>query len=222
MSSPVIPKEHLSAYQRWEMASFGEDRPTITQSPAALEQAARKAAEDAARLREEAQREGYAEGHAQGHAAGMQAGMDEGRAIAAREAAQLRMVADAFAGETMRAGETVAHDMLALALDLAKAMLKTALKAKPELVLPVVTEAIRYLPVVQQPAQLVLHPDDAAVVRGHIGDELAVGGWRIVEDHGMERGGCRVDTASNQIDASPQVRWQRIAEALGKQGEWLE
>lgn len=222
MSAPVIPKEHLSAYQRWEMASFGDNRPGAPQTAAALEQAAKQAAEDAARAREEARREGFAQGQAEGHAAGMQAGLKEGRAIAAKEAQQLRQVAAAFAEETSRAGEAVAHDMLALALDVAKAMLKTALNVKPELVLPLVTEAVRYLPSVQQPAQLVLHSADAAIVREHLGDELANAGWRIVEDAQMARGGCRVETASNQIDATPQVRWQRLAEALGRQSDWLE
>jgi flagellar assembly protein FliH len=222
MSSPVIPKEHLSAYQRWEMASFGDERPSRVQGNAALEQTLQQAAEDAARMRQEAQQQGHAEGYEKGHAAGLQAGRQEGMAQAAQEAAQLRQLADAFGAELARANETVAQEMLDLALDLAKAMLKSALKIQPELVLPVVSEAIHYLPSVQQPAQLVLHPQDAQLVRAEIGDELGNGGWRILEDAHMERGGCRVETASNQIDASAQVRWQRIADALGRQGDWLE
>ena len=55
--------------------------------------------------------------------------------------------------------------MLDLALDLAKAMLKTALAVRPELVLPIVAEAIHYLPALQQPALLFLHPDDALLVK---------------------------------------------------------
>lgn len=221
MSSPVIPKEHLSAYQRWEMASFGDERPSKTQNAAALEQAAQKAAEDAVRLREEARQQGHAEGFEQGHAEGLQAGLAEGCALAEREAAQLRQLAAAFGSEVAAANDAVAADMLDLALDLAKAMLKSALQVKPELVLPIVSEAIRYLPTVQQPAVLVLHPEDARIVRSHMGDELAAGGWRIAEEMQMARGGCRIDTASNQIDATPQVRWQRIAEALGKQSDWI-
>lgn len=234
MSAPVIPKEHLSAYQRWEMTSFGDQRPSVARSSEALEAAARKAAEETARAaaeaaaiaREEARREGYAqgqaEGHAEGHAAGMQAGLTEGRAAAAQEVEQLQRVAAAFTDEAARAGEAVAQDMLTLALDIAKAMLKTALDVRPELVLPVVADAIRYLPTVQLPAQLVLHPLDSAIVRENMEGELAASGWRIVEDAQMIRGGCRVETASNQIDATTPVRWQRIAEALGRQSDWLE
>ncbi len=218
MSSNVIPKEHLTAYQRWELASFGDERPSQQTSAAAAQQAAQQAAEQLVQEREQARQQGHAEGFNQGYAEGLAAG----RAEAAQETMRVAQIAQAFEAELTRVNDTVADDMLNLALDLAKAMLKTALKVRPELVLPVVSEAIRYLPSVQQPALLVLHPQDAAIVRNHIKDELDKSGWRIAEDLQIERGGCRVETASNQVDASLPVRWQRIADALGKQTDWFE
>lgn len=214
MSSTGIPKEQLSAYQRWEMASFGDDRPNTQQNAAA---AAKQAAEEIAQQREQARREGYAQGLEEGRAAGL----EQGRTEAVREATRLRQMAEAFRNEVARADESVANDMLDLALDLAKAMLKTALKVHPELVLPIVGEAIRYLPSVQQPALLVLNPLDVPIVAEHMKDELDKAGWRIAEDPQVERGGCRVETASNQVDANAPTRWQRIADALGKQADWL-
>lgn len=214
MSSTGIPKEQLSAYQRWEMASFGDDRPNTQQNAAA---AAKQAAEEIAQQREQARREGYALGLEEGRAAGL----EQGRAEAKREATRMRQMAEAFRSEVARADESIANDMLDLALDLAKAMLKTALKARPELVLPIVGEAIRYLPSVQQPALLVLNPLDVPIVVEHMKDELDKAGWRIAEDPQVERGGCRVETASNQVDANAPTRWQRIADALGKQADWL-
>lgn len=218
MSSPVIPKEHLSAYQRWELASFGDERPSAQQVQETAAIATKLATEQIALQRDEARQQGYAEGYEQGHAAGLEAA----RAEAAQMLAPLAGLAEAFGNQLARANETVADDMLNLALDLAKAMLKTALKVRPELVLPVVGEAIRYLPTVQPPALVALNPQDVAIVKEHMGDELTKAGWRVVEDAQMERGGCRVETASNQIDATQQVRWQRIAEALGKHPDWLE
>lgn len=231
--SNLIPKERLTAYQRWELASLGEERPKEDPAQAKLEveKLALKLVEQA---REEARQQGYAagleQGLAQGLAQGMAQGLEQGHAEgleagriqAAEEAAVLRQIADTFAAEVAHTSETIADDMLDLALDLAKAMLKTALKVRPELVLPIVGEAIRYLPNVQQPALLALNPEDAPIVRHHLGDELDKSGWRIAEDPNTERGGCRVETPSNQIDAAPAIRWQRIAEALGKQTGWLE
>lgn len=214
--SNVLPKEKQSAYERWELASFAEGRGGAHAHAAAPSKPLPQ--EQLEKLRQEAQRSGYDAGFAEGRAAGLAAG----KADAARELAAFRQLAAAFAAETSAASETVAQDMLSLALDLAKAMLKTALAARPELVLPVVGEAIRYLPSLQQPALLFLHPQDAATVKEHMGDELAQSGWRIVEDAQMKRGGCRVETASNQIDASMETRWQRIAEALGQDSRWLD
>lgn len=214
--SNVIPKEKLTAYQRWEMASFGDERPKEVAANAKLE------AERLEQLREEARRQGHAEGYATGYEQGRTEGLGTGRAQAQQELDLLRQIAESFGTEVSQASETVAVELLDLALDLSKAMLKTALKVRPELVLPIVAEAVRYLPGLQQPALLALHPEDAVIVRQHMGDELDKGNWRIVEEPQMERGGCRVETASNQIDAAPSVRWQRIAEAFGKHGNWME
>jgi flagellar assembly protein FliH len=157
----------------------------------------------------------------QGREAGKAAGLEEGRMQATQEAAQLRQLAHNFSAELSGANDKVAQSMLELALDLSKAMLKHALSVRPELVLPVVAEAIRYLPTLQQPAMLFLHPQDAQLVQHQMQPELDKAGWRIVEDRHVSRGGCRIETGSNQIDATAETRWQRIANALGKHSDWM-
>ncbi len=181
-------------------------------------EASRPSIEQIAEIREAARAKGHDEGRVEGHAIGLA----QGRAEAAAETQRLRQIADTFSQEVARADEVIAQQMLELALDLTKAMLKTALAVRPQLVLPVVAEAIRYLPALQQPAILFLHPDDAALVKTHMHDELQKAGWRVADDAQLERGGCRLETASNQIDASIATRWQRIAAGLGKEAEWLD
>lgn len=173
--------------------------------------------------------EGREAGHADGHAEGYQAGQAEGRDEALqlaqielkRQLAPLLELTTQFGDAVAGADQLIANDVLELALHLAKGMLKTALAVHPELILPVVREAIEYLPTLQQPALLVLHPDDAQLVRDGIGEELDKGGWRVIEDAGVGRGGCKIDTASNQIDAQAESRWQRLTHALGKNVDWL-
>jgi len=216
--SSTLPKEQQSPYQRWELASFGDERPSArANAPSSAE-----LAQQVTSTREQARISGHADGHAQGLAEGRAAGLNEGRLQAAQELVRLRQIAETFGTEVAQANDVIADDMLDLALDLAKAMLKTALAVRPELVLPIVGEAIRYLPSLQQPALLFLHPDDAALVKDHMQDELTKAGWRVAEDIHLDRGGCRVETASNQIDASASTRWQRIASALGKDLDWLQ
>lgn len=223
---PALPLEQQSAWQRWEMASFGDNRPTAV-ARAAAEKAARAAitaqlSQQIAASREQARSEGYEAGMAAGHAEGCALGLEQGRRDAENERQVLQQLAHGFSDELARANEIVAQDMLKLALDIAKAMLKTALEIRPELVLPVVNDALRYLPAVQAPAQLFLNPQDAELVRTQIGGLLEGDGWQIKEDPKLTTGGCRIETNCNQIDATTDTRWQRIANALGMLDEWLQ
>lgn len=224
MTSPAVPKEQQSAYQRWEMASFGDNRPSAreqqtppTQRPQDNPDIA-SFAEQLSQHRSDAQRKGYEDGLREGYAKGL----EQGREQAEPERLYLRELGERFGGEIAQAEARIAGDLLRLALDIAKAMLKSALNVRPELMIPVVRDAIRHLPTLQQPAVLVLNPLDAALVHGGLGDELSSAGWRISEDPQMERGGCRIETASNQIDATNSTRWQRISCAFGIDTDWLE
>jgi flagellar assembly protein FliH len=221
----MIPKEMQSAYQRWEMTSFGEERESARRAAAAptapepMVQLPTQAEVDA--IREAARQQGYAEGYAEGKAAGYADGVAAGQVDAQAELARLAEIAAGFGQAVAAADETIAGDVLDLALHLSRAMLRTALEVKPELIIPAVREAIEYLPVLQQPALLILHPEDAEIVRRGIGEELDKGGWRVVPDPTLSRGGCKVDTATNQIDAQASARWQRLAHSLGKNLDWL-
>ena len=46
-------------------------------------------------------------------------------------------------------------------------------------------------------------------------------GWQLTDDAQLEPGSCRVETASNQIDAQLPTRWKRLVAALGKDSDWL-
>ncbi|MFL6676045.1 MAG: flagellar assembly protein FliH [Massilia sp.] len=220
-----IRKELQSAYQRWEMASFDAPRARASEPaapaapPAPLVELPTEA--EVAAIRAAAREAGFADGRAAGYADGLAEGVAEGQARAAAELAHLQSIAGGFGQAVAAADETIAADVLDLALHLARGMLRTALEVRPELVIPVVREAIEYLPVLQQPALLMLNPADVELVKNGIGEELDKGGWRVVPDPSIARGGCKVDTATNQIDAQAGARWQRLAQSLGKHLEWL-
>jgi len=247
----TIPKEQQTAYQRWELRSFGDTRPSVVaQREREQEEARAIAAEEAAAqaevqeaeysaaepapapdypteeelaaIREQARQQGYDAGFKAGHEEGMAQALDEQRASTEQAIAPVRQIADNFSTALREADQAISNEVLELALHLAKGMIKTALRVKPELILPIVREAIEYLPVLQQPALLILNPDDASVVRESIAEELDKGGWRVIDDPTIERGGCKVDTASNQIDATVASRWQRLSLALGKDIDWID
>ena len=207
MSDAIIQKERLTPYQRWELPAFDmvketEDTvPTVT--VAQLEQ-----------IQLQAHDEGYKAGYAEGYTAGSQKAHDEAQRLAG--------IVGALENELQQVDQQVAQDLLDLALEIAKQVLHQALKVKPDLLLGVVRGAINDLPHFNQHAHLVLHPADAELVRTSMGEQLSHTGWKIFEDAQMERGGCRVETAHSQIDATLATRWKRVVSSIGQDSTWLE
>ncbi len=210
-TTAFISKEEQAACLPWEMHDFDARSRAMTSAECAGLKL--PTIEQISAIQEQARQEGYQ--------AGLVEGLAAGRDQATLEAARIARLADAFASEVSHADEAISQQILDLAIDLARAVLHSTLSAQPERIIPIVREAVRYLPVMQQPALLYLNPDDAALVRDRIGGELEKMGWQVFEDALLDRGGCRVETASNQIDSTLPTRWQRLLAALGKQSEWL-
>ena len=214
--SDPIAKGKLSAYQRWEMTSFDERVPEVTRVSAENVAATNKIELD--RLKLKAQKEGFAKGYEEGH----QLGVGTGQKDMQLELAAFQKVSAQFNASIQQAEQIVAQEVLDLALDIAKAMLKSSLNINPELIIPIVEQAIASLPSVQQPAQLFLHPSDAELVKNKIGTELAETGWVVVADPHLNPGDCRIETLQNQINGSLQSRWQQLTTALGRDNRWME
>lgn len=213
-ASAVIRTDAPDDFAPWEPTSFDGTPRDVKMRRADV---TLPTLEHIAAIEAKAEQEGYAAGHAEGVAAGLA----EGRQQAADEAARLAELVSSFDAQTRQADELISQQVLDLAVDVARAMLKSALVVKPELVIPMVREAVRYIPALQQPALLALHPSDLALVRERIGGELDKTGWQLTEDASLEPGGCRIETPSNQIDATLATRWQRLVTALGRQSDWI-
>jgi len=214
-STSVISSADQTACKPWEIASFDGDPHTVSKANHAG--ITLPTIDQISAIQEQARQEGFQAGHAEGHAEGYAQGQQK----AEIEAARLHNLAGAFSTEISQADELISQQVLDLSIDFAHAILKTALTVRPELVIPIVKEAVRYLPAMQQPALLFLNPDDAVLVKDRIGDELTKMGWQIADDAQLNPGGCRVETANNQIDASLPTRWQRLAASLSKESDWL-
>jgi len=201
LSSNIIPKEQLSAYQRWELNSLDGSARTTVPLPTA---------EEVENTHQQAYQEGFA------------AGYRDGKGKVDAELARLAQLMSALDGALSQFDETLTQNLLSLALDVARQMLREALRVRPELVLPVIREAVNSLPQASQHPHLKLHPEDAALVRSLMADELNHFHWKLIEDVRVERGGCRVETTNSEIDATMENRWKRILVALGRDGAWLE
>lgn len=222
--SDVAAKGRLTAYQRWELPAFDLVDEEVETEIAAIPAVILPTAAEVEQIHQQAHDEGYQAGYAEG----AQKARDE--ESAARDAAQMaRDEAQRLAGmigaldqELQQVDQQVAQNLLDLSMEIARQMLLQALKVKPELLLGVVNEAISELPHFSQHAHLVLHPSDAELVRSKMGEQLEHTGWKIFEDAQIERGGCRVETAHSQIDASLATRWKRVVASIGQDNSWLE
>lgn len=220
-----IPKEKLTAYQRWEVAAFDEAEQaaaraaTAAQKKTALDHDAIEGTDQTPLVLPTASdiERMHVEAHEQGFAAGYEEGMAKANAIAA----QLDDLMSNLQHALKEIDQHVAEQLLATAVEIANQVLRHSLKIKPELILPVVREAIATLhPHLGHPA-LFAHPDDAALIRSQLGEQLAHNNWRIIEDASLTAGGCRVELGASEIDATLETRWRRVIEAIGISQEWL-
>ena len=137
------------------------------------------------------------------------------------ERQRLHLLIDSFEQELLNIDQSIAQDVLTLAMDLARKIVGQALQAKPELVLPVIEAALRQLPITTQPLRLKLHPQDVALVQEHLASQSTQSKWEVIEDGQIEPGGCLVESGGCEVDATLPTRWQRTLSSLGQEQPWL-
>lgn len=224
MTAKVIPKELLTAYQRWELSSFqtqeeaADDLERLSQVADESQGVVLPTAEEIERIHREAWEEGYRMGREEGQRAGYQEGREAGQDYAR----QLELLTEALEVERVRADADVAQEVLELALGIARQIIRATLRVKPELMLEVVREALMHLPSLSGHTRVVVHPLNAQLVRDWLAQEHNHLGWRVVEDPHMEPGGFRFDNPHSELDATLPTRWQEIVSCLGTETDWLE
>ena len=195
--------DDTTAFEHWEVvelaASAGEQTPPAVDAEAEL-----------ARLRETARAEGYAEGLAAGRVEGEQA------------CGRMKQLAESFSSTLDNLDFRLADMVLELALDVARQVVAGELAARPERILDVVNLALKQMAETSREARLLLNPDDAALVRPHLDQVLDKNRLRIVEDVRIVRGGCLIETAQGDLDATLPARWRQVVQVLGSNQNWIE
>jgi len=230
MAAGFIPKEKLSAYERWELGAFDEggDGGAIPPENAGAQAAGTASAamaglptaEEIERIHNEAHAAGHAEGFATGRSEGFAAGREEGLAEARAEAEHLAALVANLQQHLQQLDQDVAEQLLDVAVEIAGQVLRQSLRQQPDLLLPVVREAVAALPLHHGHPALYLNPADATLVRNHLGEQLAHNGWRIIEDGSVTAGGCRIESGASEVDATLETRWRRVLEAIGTTRDW--
>jgi flagellar assembly protein FliH len=192
-----------TAFEQWEVVELAASAEVA--SPAADDLEA-----ELARLRQAARDEGYAEGLAAGRQESEQA------------SGRMKQLAESFNSTLDNLDFRLADMLLQLALDVARQVVAGELAARPERVLDVVNLALKEMAESSREARLLLHPDDAMLVRPHLDQVLDKTRLRIVEDVRMVRGGCLIETPQGELDATLPARWRQVVQVLGSNQNWIE
>ncbi len=221
-----IPSEEVGDFKQWKFSAVdgadlvepeAEPEPVV-ELPVELDQVAQQA------LVQQACDDAYAEGFAQGQAQTAlewQRRMDEYIARQGQEAAQrLQSVLQTLDASLIDMQQRMAQQVLELACDIARQVVRQELSVNPNALLPVVREAVGMLVTEVRPATVRLNPVDMEAMAEPLREEVNAPGVQWMADAAVPAGGCLVESAGTVVDGSIDKRWQRAIASLGLQSPW--
>lgn len=229
-----IPKEQLTAYERWELPLLDargnevareEERDVKPLTAADLEEIRKAAREDGYNEgREAGYQAGLAEGRAEGHEEGLQTGVAEGREQGEKQGyEETRKDIDTkldslehLMGELLlpirRHEDEVESALVNLTTVLARAVVFRELSLDSSQIQSVVRRALSALPSTAENLRIHIHPDDENFVREVTArlDSSAA----IIADDTILPGGCTVQTRHSLVDFTVEKRFQRAVQSM--------
>ncbi len=202
-SSKIISSEEQEEVRTWhppEMMRSAKDVSVIEARGSLL----------TAEQMEQMQNQAYREGFEQGRKDGFEYGHKEALAVSGDDlrakAEKMDELMSALNTPFKELDEQVERELISLTISMVRQLVRREVKSNPEQIIGVVREALALLPVSSRNVRLVLHPEDAKLVREifEVSDKDLV--WTILEDPVLERGGCKVTTDTSQIDATLESR----------------
>ena len=143
-----------------------------------------------------------------------QEGLEQGRKEINEQISYLQSVMASLAMPLLDLDKQVVDELVELSMAVVRQMVRRELKISPGEVVAVVKEALSLLPVTAGNVQLVLHPEDAVLVRNALLGPDTESPWQIIEDPVLSRGGCRVLTNTSRIDATVENRLNAVIAAV--------
>lgn len=169
-------------------------------------------------MRAQAYKEGYEHGQKEGFEYGHREGLEEGRVDMLQRLQRFDQILAGLETPFVELDEQVEREIVTLVVAMVRQLVRREIKADPGQIVGVVREALAVLPVSARHVRVLLHPDDAELVRDAYAMGEAEQKWQIVEDPVIAGGGCRVYTENSQVDATLESRLNTlIAPLLGSE-----
>lgn len=163
-------------------------------------------AEQLEQVQSQAYNEGFERGKKDGFAHGYKEAIAGAKNEISQKADQLDRLLSALNTPFKELDEQVERELISLTISMVRQLVRREVKLDPNHIVGVVREALSLLPVSARNISLVLHPEDAKLVREIFDVSDKELGWSIVEDPVLDRGGCKVITDTSRIDATLESR----------------
>ncbi len=202
-SSKIINPENQGEVKQWqppEMVRSASDVSVLEARGSML------TAEQLGHVQEQAYQEGFEQGKKDGFKFGHEEALVETRNLLKEKAGKLDQLLSTLDTPLKELDEQVERELISLTISMVRQLVRREVKADPAQIVGVVRESLTLLPVSARNIRLILHPEDAKMVREifEVSDQDLV--WDIVEDPVLERGGCKIITDTSQIDATLESR----------------
>jgi flagellar assembly protein FliH len=208
-----IPGEEIGAVAQWR---FGD----VDAASILVQEKDKEDAEQAEVLRQQ----GYAEGFVQGRAQAMLEAQrqinefisNQGQEAARQFAAQL----ESARTQLESAEQTTAQGVLELACELARQVLRHEISSNPNVLMPVIREALGLLFADSRVVLVKLNPLDLDVLQDVLREEFPGVTLNLQADPSITRGGCLIESGGTVVDGRLEKRWSRAIGALGQNLPW--
>ncbi len=163
-------------------------------------------AEQLEHVQNQAYKEGFERGRKEGFEYGHKEAIAGSRNLIKEKADKMDDLLSALNTPFKELDEQVERELISLTISMVRQLVRREVKLDPNQIIGVVREALSLLPVSARNISLILHPEDAKLVREifEVSEKDLV--WTIAEDPVLDRGGCKVITDTSQIDATLESR----------------
>jgi flagellar assembly protein FliH len=221
-----IPREEVQAFTAWEFTPM--DTAAEAAAQAASDQAQAEAATPAPTeppIDLEAERaQAYDDGFEQGRLLGVQETTEALQEPLQRQLETHNQRLQALLQQAQRDLDQLqaglATQVLELACDVARQVVRRELRQPLDSLHGVVQEALALLVAEGQPATLKLHPGDLELFAPTLGEQLQQQGVKLLPDASLTPGGCTLEAIQGAVDATVEKRWARAVANLGLELPW--
>jgi len=112
--------------------------------------------------------------------------------------------------------EEIEQQLTQVAVTLAQQLVRRELRIEPGEIVGLIRDSVKLLPGNSRSISIVIHPDDASLVRSALSIETndSEQSWKIIEDPMITRGGCQIKSDFSTINATLENRLAALAASV--------